>query len=288
MAEGQSLPWCCLAAWGRHSQDYQRVILSGSVMRAFDAGSAWLPEFRLATPGETGRAHPVARTGGASNKASAPELDPWGLSDAHEVNSARRSWQWARPEFAVDRPRYRLSDRLRAFLATFDHRAALWGSFGFMAGMVVWHFVGFWWFVAGVVLNSGPETVREATRETAHIAAAPATQTETQQTPPASTAPLTTGSIGTFNAAGNTAGNTAGNAAGRLCVALVIDRTSGQTVSAPCAAETSPLRDAGRRRRGDRAPAATAVLPLLQGPDANAASTALAETDFNLEITAQP
>jgi hypothetical protein len=243
-------------------------------MHAFDAGSAWLPEFRPAQPGETSRSQAATQASRSSHASTASTLDPWGPFDPNEPNGTWRRWPWAHSEAALSGRRQRLG----AFLASFDHRAALWGSLGFMAGMVVWHFVGFWWFVAGVVLNSGPAP--EAARETARMAAAPATQTETQQTPPASTAPLTTGSIGTFN--------TAGNAAGRLCVALVIDRTSGQTVSAPCAAETSPLRDAGRRRRGDRAPAATAVLPLLQGPDANAASTALAETDFNLEITAQP
>ena len=249
-------------------------------MNAFDAGSAWLSEFRLAMPGETGRAQATAHAGVASNAGLATDRDPWGLLDAHQANSRRRSWPWVRTETAHAGRRSIPSQRVRAFLATFDHRAALWGSLGFMAGMVVWHFVGFWWFVAGIVLNSGPgaetsrEIARETAREIAHIAAAPTARAEMKDTSSASTAALTTGSIATFHPAAE------------YCVALAIDRAAGQTVHAPCTADTGPMRDAGRRRRGDRAlPTAATGLPLQHDPMASAAIT---EKDFNLDLSPQP
>ncbi len=257
-------------------------------MNAFDAGSAWLSEFRLATPGETGRVQPATHASVASSAAFAPDRVPWGLLETQQAHSQRRRWPWVRPETAHAGRHSIPSQRVRAFLATFDHRAALWGSLGFIAGMVVWHFVGFWWFVAGVVLNSGPgpeisretsreiarEIARETSRETTHIAAAPTARAEADQASRAPTATMTTGSIATFHAAAE------------YCVALVIDRAAGQTVPAPCTADTGPMRDAGRRRRGDRAPpAAAADLPLQHDPMASAAIT---EKDFNLDLSPRP
>ena len=107
----------------------------------------------------------------------------------------------------------------KTFLATFDARAALWLTMGFIAGVIAWHAVGFWGFVSDTVLQGTGH---------AHAVA---------WTPPA---PITTGSIASYTPQPG------------ACLALTLDRTSTTTSAAPCASDTQPMRDAGRRQRENR------------------------------------
>lgn len=169
----------------------------------------------------------------------------------------------------------------RRFGRSFDERAAVFGSLGFICGMVVWHVVGFWAFVSDVVLNApGTEAVRPQ----------PVEYTKTTASPSANTAQITTGSITTAGSATRPA-----PAPREPCLALELDRHSGATRTTACPDDDNGLRDAGYQRRADR----TVLTPRLENPTAWATGTQMSpethaqaptvsETDFNLEIRADP
>lgn len=120
-----------------------------------------------------------------------------------------------------------------------------WAAAGFVAGALVWHVLGFWHFVATVVLK-GPEPEYRSAR-----------------LPPAM---ITTGSITRPAAA---AGIEAAAVAVPNCSALSLDHESGITRSGHCPPRVSPVRhvtgsgrsDLGKVRVSPHAPAAAAGGP---------------------------
>ena len=109
----------------------------------------------------------------------------------------------------------------RTFLRSFDAVAAAWVTLGFITGMMAWHAIGFWGFVSETVLahnDSGASSIWVAPTKLQHKAASPIT---TRQGP---------------------------------CVALIIDRASGATTTAPCPNTSESLRDAGVQRMLARTP----------------------------------
>lgn len=123
-----------------------------------------------------------------------------------------------------------------------DRSPLVWSGLGFVAGMITWHFIGFWSFVSNVVYTGEPVPQ------------------------------IVTGSI-------SNAGNSADPAPGSLvvkadpakCIVLEIDRALGEARPSACTAALEPLRDAGYRRRSDRAYAR----PRLQDPNIWAGTTAV-------------
>jgi hypothetical protein len=164
-----------------------------------------------------------------------------------------------------------LQSKASAFLGSFDHKAALWVSTGFVAGMVSWHTIGFWGFVSEAVLYRGDRNVEVVMAERP-----PAIATKV-----VASVPITTGSI------------TKADESPGACMALIFDRTTGTTAATACG-NSPPFRDAGRGKRSDRLATAEAR---LQDKTAWSATTAVdpatqrivvqppAETDFNLTIT---
>lgn len=140
---------------------------------------------------------------------------------------------------------------LRRVFSSFDERAAVFGSLGFIAGAFAWHFIGFWIFVSDIVLHTqrGP-----LTGETAAVS----------QGAPADA--ITTGSITPLEAVG-------GKAPTRVpsCAALVLDRALGTTRLETCVGTSDALRDGGHQRRTSLA----ATTPRLQNPTAWASGTEL-------------
>ena len=117
--------------------------------------------------------------------------------------------------------------RTQAFLLAFDARAAAWLALGFMTGMVAWHAVGFWGFVSETVLYGGGRSAPTAWEASGqHGWTAPAR--------------VTTGSLAAFTPAPG------------ACLALILDRETATMSATYCASDSQPMRDAGRRRRGDR------------------------------------
>jgi hypothetical protein len=105
-----------------------------------------------------------------------------------------------------------------------SHRHMVWGATGFVLGVVVWHFVGFWSLVS-TILYRGPEPTvlsAEDQRERAALMAARQSWTKPAAAPPS----LTTGSIARAPTA--------------ACVALVLDRAAQSTSLAECAPDAIP------------------------------------------------
>jgi hypothetical protein len=131
-----------------------------------------------------------------------------------------------------------------AFVRGFDPKAAIWLSLGFVSGMVAWHAVGFWGFVSTAVLSGSD---RPAT-----IASAPAPERERSLVnfnsvvvvPPSGASDITTSSLATFVPQQT------------QCSALIRAPNARETSLTACPQDAAPLRDAGRRRRGDRLPSA--------------------------------
>ncbi len=112
---------------------------------------------------------------------------------------------------------------------------AAWGGGGFLLGVIVWHFIGFWSFISTVVFR-GPDNAGVAITQ----AAQPATRSSTlvgkrQQTvlgtAPAQAPPATPSTD---------------------CTALVLDRTAGTTSLSSCEAAAEPMRVVMTSQRGDR------------------------------------
>lgn len=165
---------------------------------------------------------------------------------------------------------------LRRFASTFDERAAIYGSLGFISGVIVWHMVGFWSFVSDVVLHTpGVEQDHPAFSAVA--------------APTASAPDLTTGSIGQARAADKRLSAITQSP----CIALVLDRANGATRQAGCRNDGHEHKDAGHQKRADMATAT----PRLQNstdwatgtelkPDAEKVS--FDTQDFSLEIKPAP
>ncbi|MEQ1653603.1 MAG: hypothetical protein ABL897_14035 [Hyphomicrobium sp.] len=162
-------------------------------------------------------------------------------------------------------------------MRTFDPQAAAWLSLGFMAGMVAWHAVGFWGFVSHAVLNGEP-------RSSSILIAA-------KRLPPTTpAAPLITGSLPSFKPQPN------------ACLNLILDRETGSTLTNTCRIDDQPLRDAGRRQRGDRMPvplaridntevwtsATTAVVPEAGPTPSIEPVSQISASDFDLSLTDAP
>jgi hypothetical protein len=171
-----------------------------------------------------------------------------------------------------------LHRRAAKFLRSFDPQAAVWLSLGFMAGMVAWHAVGFWGFVSDTVLH-GPD---RGSQVSSQISAAPPASIKTTTVKSMTVDHITTGSLQTFSPRAG------------ACMALTRDVTTGETLALTCAGDTQPMRDAGRRRRGDRLATAGSR---MQDQTAWRAATALdeiasqdppAESDFDLTLSPAP
>lgn len=125
-----------------------------------------------------------------------------------------------------------------------DLRApVIWGGLGFVAGMLAWHVIGFWSFVSDVAFNDDART-----------AAAPSGN------PQQSVAVI-----------GHKPRSRGENISNRNCLALAIDRTSGDAKPGACPVDDKPLADAGRTRRDDLA----FSKPRLQDPQIWADVTAV-------------
>lgn len=103
-------------------------------------------------------------------------------------------------------------------------QAVAWSAFGFVAGAVFWHLVGFWSLVSLAVLGSGDKRAPVAAGANSDLRAPV----------------LETGSLG--------------NAVKPRCVVLVLDRLGGETREAPCPVTTFHHRNAGVGIRRDRQP----------------------------------
>lgn len=184
-----------------------------------------------------------------------------------------------------------LARRAKAALGTFDHVAATYTALGFMAGMAAWHTIGFWGFVSNVVLNGDPAGQRPAVSQPVATAARPMPQITTATI---STGAITTGAISSDVSRSR-------QLLPRPCVALAIDRTTGEATKANCDESGPPLRDAGLRKRENRAepPAApladpapwaaeTALDTLADSKAPPVENQTLTAADVNLEIPAAP
>lgn len=126
--------------------------------------------------------------------------------------------------------RERLDDATRAL----DGIGGLgWSVIGFVVGAVFWHFIGFWGFVANVVLAGGPPTAAEG------LAAASGARSVIAQA--AATGPTATGPTAV---------------SAHTCTNLVLDRRSGTTVARACVGVFPPLPADSFEGREDRVAAA--------------------------------
>ena len=106
---------------------------------------------------------------------------------------------------------------------------AISAALGFVAGVVFWHFVGFWDFVSDTLLVPGRGTA------TAHLTSGDG------RAAAAGTRRATPGTA--------VAGTTA--SAGQGCSTLLIDRKNGATATAPCPADFIVIAGPRRADRGD-------------------------------------
>lgn len=109
-----------------------------------------------------------------------------------------------------------------------------WGGSGFLLGVIVWHFVGFWSFISTIVFR-GPEPGAASVSATA-----PATRVASLSTKRAQTV------------SGGAPTQVAAPAPASDCSELVLDRTTGTTTLAVCSASSQPTRLVLSSERGDR------------------------------------
>jgi hypothetical protein len=158
-----------------------------------------------------------------------------------------------------------------SFLHTFDVNAAAWLSMGFVCGVISWHAVGFWGFVSASVLHNTARPIDSVAAMLPQSQLAPSPQ-------------ITTGSLPSFHPKPG------------ACMALSIDHDTGATLSQHCNGGDTPLRDAGRRRRGDRLISVQARMndagkwaaATMATPDVSEQAAPLLDSDFDLTITAAP
>lgn len=123
------------------------------------------------------------------------------------------------------------------------HRHVVWGVTGFVLGVVVWHFVGFWSLVSTILFHGPEPTVLSAEDQRERAALIAARKSWAKQTAPS--APLSTGSIST----GDSTSGPAARPSATACAALVLDRTAQSTSLAACMPEpqAQPAADAAER-----------------------------------------
>jgi hypothetical protein len=172
----------------------------------------------------------------------------------------------------------------RAFRVEIRNPSALWTFAGFAAGMLVWQVASIW------------DAPHDAVPSRPMAVARTAAPTQAPATRRAMPSPLTTGSIErTTHPIGQPSMQPNAQALYNLdpksCLALMLDRTSGATHIEKCADDQSPMRDAGRQRRGDLAVLARNVDPkawnrgtAIEAPQEPGVNT-LQPGDFNLEIS---
>lgn len=138
-----------------------------------------------------------------------------------------------------------------------DFTPAIWGGLGFVAGVLVWHAVGFWSFVSDAVLNANDPRAHGLE---AFVPGLPApAQKAMSRIPESAVIPAPAA----FKNA------TAGTQF--ACVALTLDRSAGITNAKACTRSAGELRDAGFNRRSDR----LVLRPRLQDPVAWTGTTAV-------------
>lgn len=149
-----------------------------------------------------------------------------------------------------------------------DYTALVWGTSGFLAGMLAWHVVGFWSFVSNVVLNADDPRARTLEGFLPQVGiAGPAPEQKNLSrlsTPAKALIPVAAKKDGGAQFA---------------CVALAMDRSAGATRSVACSGTHADMRDAGFNRRTDR----LALRPRLQDPVAWTGTTAV-----QISETAEP
>ena len=187
-----------------------------------------------------------------------PPMRSGGIRHADIAFDDAEIWgrETARPFAPAPEAPSTLRSRIKRFTASFDERAAIFGSCGFVLGVIAWHMVGFWSFVSDVVLHD-PQTAQSHIPVVAKVFAA-------ADGAPASTAAapvLTTGSIGSVS---KRPVETDG-----ACAALEFDRASGLTRRVSCTPDARVFKDAGFQHRSDRA----AATPLLQNSQVWASAT---------------
>ena len=144
----------------------------------------------------------------------------------------------------------------------------IWGGLGFLAGMCAWHMIGFWSFVANVAFNDDRRVAATA-NDDSKIAA----------------------SLRKSKLIAN--GNSRDTIHAGNCIALEIDRTSGDAKPGACPVDEKPLADAGRTRRDDLA----FSRPRMQDPqiwsnvtavESEVAAETIDELSFDLTIRPSP
>lgn len=124
-----------------------------------------------------------------------------------------------------------------------------WGGVGFLLGVIVWHFVGFWTFLSAIVFR-GPEPVSGVSDlSTSSTAAA-------MPTVPAPNPRNRTASISAKRAEtvfGTAPAQDAASQPSSHCTALALDRTAGTTTPTTCSIGDQPHRLVENSQRGDRA-----------------------------------
>lgn len=111
-----------------------------------------------------------------------------------------------------------------------------WGGTGFLLGVIVWHFIGFWSFVSTVVYRGpGPGTA---------VAGMPASASR----PAVTAAAAKRGE----NVLGSAPAQPSAAASASDCSVLALDRASGTTTLAGCADDMPPLQVVLSSPRGDR------------------------------------
>lgn len=133
----------------------------------------------------------------------------------------------------------------------------IWGGSGFLLGVIVWHFVGFWTFISTIVFH-GPDIVFHgpdpalspnppllaASGPSGKTAAPAAIQRERTPSIPAKRSETVLGMAPARDTTEPAASD---------CTALVLDRAAGTTTHAGCAAGDPTHRVVENTRRGDRA-----------------------------------
>ncbi len=197
-------------------------------------------------------AGPYAATGSRAGAVGDSDIS---LGDAETWGRETYRPNATEPEYTAS-----LRSRLKRFAATFDERAAVYGSCGFVLGVIAWHMVGFWSFVSDVVLHD-PMTAQAHVPVVAKVfAAADNANGQAAAAPGLTTGALGGGTKSSVKAPMHDAG---------ACAALEFDRASGLTRRIPCAIAVRDLKDAGFQMRADRATAA----PMLQNAQAWASAT---------------
>src|SRR5262245_1448017 len=132
----------------------------------------------------------------------------------HEMAIEHQPLVFTGPENRADAvsPRAGAKAELRASGSIGIAARIAWCTAGFLAGAAFWHFVGFWSFISAVVLG-GPDPEREL------FTARPLPVVSTHVGPNGiASAPPVTGKART----------------GSACIALALDRASGETRRVPC------------------------------------------------------